>query len=49
MHHWLFPFFTPLVVGFKLAMFLLNYQGNALNFVIDAHSPKNNIYHLLPD
>ena len=24
-------------------LFLLNYQGNALNFVIDVHSPKNNI------
>lgn len=43
MHHWLFPFFTPLVVWFKLVMFLLNYQGNALNFVIDVHSSKNNI------
>ena len=27
----------------KLAMFLLNYQGNVRNFVTDVHSPKTNI------
>ena len=43
MYQWRFPFF------FELAIFLLNYQGNVLNFVIDVHSPKNNISHLLPD
>ena len=49
MYQWRFPFFTPLVVWFELAIFLLNYQRNALNFVIDVHSPKSNISHLLPD